>query len=197
MSTSSHHSSESSRSLSPPVGPTRSPAQSRAQLVSLQEEENTPSEFQQALMNKLRMRSQSAADESDCPPPINPRSFSLGCKASPPPVLSKPSRPPAIPQKPLRTPTLAEISISGKPRQISEGQLKPRSPVGFAPWQRADFELLFILPIYMYQGTIAQALVGGWMRAWECGTKAFTLSSCFHYDNGCHGYHGCHETSVS
>lgn len=112
MSTSSHQSTESSRSLSPPIAPSRSPAQVRTQLGSLQEEENAPSVFQQALMNKLRQRTNSlegVAPTSESPP-INPRTTSL--RSRPSPSVSK--RPPPVPQKPTRAPSLAEFTKTGK-----------------------------------------------------------------------------------
>ena len=52
---SSHQSTESSRSISPPVGPRSSPGQNRAHLTSLQEE-TPPTSLQAALVNKLQLR---------------------------------------------------------------------------------------------------------------------------------------------
>ena len=116
MSTSSHQSTESSRSLSPPVGPTRSPAQSRTQLVSLQEEENAPSNFQLALLNNMRSRVKSTESSDTESPPVNARSSSLGTRPAPPPVATRPPRlpPPAVAQKPPRNHSPLEVSVSGK-----------------------------------------------------------------------------------
>ena len=66
MSLASHQSSESSRSLSPPIGPSYSPGQSRTHLEAVREKE-PPMDLQAALVNRLRQRSHSTEkDPSEC-----------------------------------------------------------------------------------------------------------------------------------
>lgn len=55
MSLASHQSSESSRSLSPPIGPSYSPGQSRVHLDSVREAD-PGNDLQAALMNRLKQR---------------------------------------------------------------------------------------------------------------------------------------------
>ncbi len=63
MSLISHQSSESSRSLSPPVGPSYSPSQSRGQLDSVRETEPAI-DLQTALMNRLKQRKTSTDNQT-------------------------------------------------------------------------------------------------------------------------------------
>ena len=114
VSISSHQSSESSRSLSPPIGPKSSPGQSRSQfgtqqlgsqqLVSVHEEASTS--LQQALVNQLtvRHRDRSHSNEAEAPHNI-PRTTSLGSRGAPP-VAHKPPRAPAH-KPPVRSQTIS------------------------------------------------------------------------------------------
>lgn len=123
MSTGSHQSSGSSRSLSPPIGPAHSPAQSRAHLGSMHEVEQQqqqqhhrgePDLLQEALANKLRMRAQTIGEPPggrtpptaarhgttnlEAKPPVaTPTSCSSQpvVRRGPPPVAHKPPRPPS------------------------------------------------------------------------------------------------------
>ena len=110
VSLSSHQSSESGRSLSPPVGPTRSPNQNRAQLSSLQEEVAPPTDLQAALLNKLKHRKNSFDNDpyNSQHLPALPRTTSVGSRA--PPVAYKPPR---GPNKPSRSSSLRIASTSG------------------------------------------------------------------------------------
>lgn len=74
---SSHQSTESSRSISPPVGPRSSPGQNRPPLTSLQEESG-PSSLQAALVNKLQLRQRSRSIEDQQPPNIKSASLQRG-----------------------------------------------------------------------------------------------------------------------
>lgn len=109
---SSHYSSESARSLSPPVGPARgSPAQNRLQLGALQEEGGGISgslDLQAALVSKLRQRS-SSFDMNDPTngggmPPALPRTTSVGSRAYGGPRVAH--KPPRGPNKPSRSSSL-------------------------------------------------------------------------------------------
>lgn len=119
MSTSSHQSTESSRSLSPPVGSSRSPGTTRAYLGSVLEEDPA-SNLQQALVNKLRLRSKSmdaknaASTGAGCrrENEHSPPRGMAGSKGVAPPVAHKPPRAPSIPQKPSRSSSLASIGLS-------------------------------------------------------------------------------------
>ncbi len=110
-------SSESSRSLSPPVGPSRSPAVSRTHLSSLQEEEPVqpaPTNFQQALANKLRQRAQSL--EGTAPPsasenrPVIQRTPSIGSRPGPPVTAKKSKPPPRVAHKPQKQSSVDEYA---------------------------------------------------------------------------------------
>jgi hypothetical protein len=74
---SSHQSTESSRSISPPVGPRSSPGQNRPPLTSLQEESGSNS-LQAALVNKLQLRQRSRSIEDQQPPNIKFASLQRG-----------------------------------------------------------------------------------------------------------------------
>lgn len=99
----SSQSAESSRSLSPP----------NPQSNGYPGMNSEPPSFQQQLMSKVRQRSCSiegsagksedvSTSVSSIPTPPLSRAFSIGSKAMPPPVSSKPSRPPAVASKPVR-----------------------------------------------------------------------------------------------
>ena len=109
---SSHQSTESSRSISPPVGPRSSPGQNRAHLTSLHEEA-PPTSLQAALVNKLQLRQKKSSLEEHhgsqhhshnvrsatlnrataaAPPPMVHQQTMPSMMANAPPVAHKPPR---------------------------------------------------------------------------------------------------------
>lgn len=89
---SSHQSTESSRSISPPVGPRSSPGQNRLPLTSLQEE-SAPTSLQAALVNKLQLRQRSRSIEDQQPPNIKSASLQRG--VAPPSMVHQMTMPAA------------------------------------------------------------------------------------------------------
>ena len=90
---SSHQSTESSRSISPPVGPRSSPGQNRAHLTSLQEE-SPPTSLQAALVNKLQLRQRRPSVEEHHS--HNVRSATLNRGAAPPPMVHQQTMPSSV-----------------------------------------------------------------------------------------------------
>ena len=127
---SSHQSTESSRSISPPVGPRSCPGQNKAHLTSLQEE-SPQSSLQAALVNKLQLRQRrySNEDQQQPPPPHSMRSASLQRGAAPPSMVHQVTMPslmgnaPPVAHKPPRhsnRPVARSNTLAGPPSSLGE-----------------------------------------------------------------------------